>query len=557
MQKGCCMSGVVGVFAVVGARVPCDPLMVEMAKSIASKTEIPMEFNDHRLQLKAVVNPRFNQSTYHCTETGCLIWLQGQFDNQEVLSARVGAQGARVYNQAELLLRLYQSRGLLSVPMLKGQFSAFIWDPQEQRFILFRDPLGYYPLFIRHDGDHVWFSSHESALHVESPRLDIAALHRMIMTGDVGPKQTLLQKIESVGAGEIVTIEKGRMRRSRYWRFLWEESYQEPSIAQMQEMIGASVDKVLEKAEKETLTIANPVEATPLLPALVNTQSRKPINALPYERDGLDYIEMVKAWGRPITSLESLPWIASIFTAEPDQHVAMSVGEDILFGFHHFTQKQRWLQRLPLATHEVDESWNLPALQPLYHEYQATKDYFSDEINALFSRDDLVEDTPLEWQDWSPKEQLHAKLFEHYLQPLMANLNQIGLKQEVQVHMPFADMAVIEWLSAQHPRFHTKGVVGGQLLDQAYHEFFMELDVENPSAVLRNAYQHEQLWLQLWPQCCAALQDTIKLMPFNKDKVFTLMDRVAVSRGKVSTSDQRALIFLSSFALWYESAFES
>jgi asparagine synthetase B (glutamine-hydrolysing) len=219
------MSGVVGVFALGGSRVPCEPRISEMANVVTKDSDYTVSFSDHRLRLEAIMDPNFDQSSFQCEETGCLTWLLGYFDNKAQLVSRISSEGAEPNNSAELRTRLYQMKGLLAIPMLRGAFVALIWDPSEHRLAMVRDPLGIRNLYFSKDGDHLWFATSPEALALEPPSLDMAALHSLILTGSPGQGRTLAQKLETLKPGELLVAERGQIMRSRYWQFLYEDRH--------------------------------------------------------------------------------------------------------------------------------------------------------------------------------------------------------------------------------------------------------------------------------------------------------------------------------------------
>ena len=79
------MSGVVGVFALSGSRVPCERQIELMASNITTSRDHCFSVGDHRLRVEAVINPMLAQSTFACAETGSFVWLDGEFTNSAQL----------------------------------------------------------------------------------------------------------------------------------------------------------------------------------------------------------------------------------------------------------------------------------------------------------------------------------------------------------------------------------------------------------------------------------------------------------------------------------------
>src|SRR2546425_664512 len=129
-------------------------------------------------------------------------------------------------DDAEVVVHLYEERGVQCVKALRGAFAVALWDERLQRLLLARDQLGLVPLFYAADGRRLAAASSLPAL-VALPALagtwDPAALEAFVTFGLVPPPSTVYAGIRQLGPGEMALWEDGRLRTQRYWQLTYPE----------------------------------------------------------------------------------------------------------------------------------------------------------------------------------------------------------------------------------------------------------------------------------------------------------------------------------------------
>ncbi|NEP13517.1 MAG: asparagine synthase (glutamine-hydrolyzing) [Symploca sp. SIO2C1] len=78
----------------------------------------------------------------------------------------------RTHSDAEIVLHLYEERGVNALELLNGMFAICIWDSHKQQLLLARDRLGIKPLYYTQVGSQLIFASTLFALlaHPHAPR---------------------------------------------------------------------------------------------------------------------------------------------------------------------------------------------------------------------------------------------------------------------------------------------------------------------------------------------------------------------------------------------------
>jgi len=141
----------------------------------------------------------------------CLSY-NGEIYNFRELRKELEREGARFESTGDsaVLLEGWARWGSRVLPRLRGMFALSLWDREAERCYLARDAFGIKPLYVSESRGAVLFASEVRALLASDiiPRaISPAALRSYLATGSVAEPLTIIDSIEAVPAGSVVTID--------------------------------------------------------------------------------------------------------------------------------------------------------------------------------------------------------------------------------------------------------------------------------------------------------------------------------------------------------------
>jgi asparagine synthase (glutamine-hydrolysing) len=124
----------------------------------------------------------------------------------------------RSRSDSEVLVHLYEEKGLDCLEDLRGEFAFALWDARRRRLFAARDRFGVKPLFYAHVGDTLVLASEVKALFAAGvpPAWSAEALHRALVFLP-GRHQTLFRDVHQLPPGHWLTYRDGRLRTGPYW----------------------------------------------------------------------------------------------------------------------------------------------------------------------------------------------------------------------------------------------------------------------------------------------------------------------------------------------------
>jgi len=147
----------------------------------------------------------------------------GEVYNHAELRAELEALGHRFFTHSdtEVVLHAFLEWDTECFRRLRGMFALALWSESRRRLVLARDRLGIKPLYFCRKGRDVYFSSELKGIlhHPEIDRnLDLDGLNCYLRVNYVPAPLTLVQGIEKLLPGHILTWQRGEMKVERYWR---------------------------------------------------------------------------------------------------------------------------------------------------------------------------------------------------------------------------------------------------------------------------------------------------------------------------------------------------
>jgi len=120
----------------------------------------------------------------------------------------------------EVLLHLYIEYGLAFVEQLEGQFSIAIFDRDNKKVHLIRDPFGVCPLHYTQVNNTLIFGSEIKAL-LEHPlvgrKINLAGLDQILTLPGLVSPMTAFENIQSIPAGQCITFSATGNNSVAYW----------------------------------------------------------------------------------------------------------------------------------------------------------------------------------------------------------------------------------------------------------------------------------------------------------------------------------------------------
>lgn len=140
------------------------------------------------------------------------VTYNGEIYNYRELRARIEARGGvfRSDTDTEVLLHLYAWKGAAMLAELRGMFAFALWDGEQQRLLLARDPYGIKPLYYADDGWTFRFASQVKAL-VAGGRIsrdpEAAGWAGFFVFGSVPEPFTIYRGVRALPAGTSVWVD--------------------------------------------------------------------------------------------------------------------------------------------------------------------------------------------------------------------------------------------------------------------------------------------------------------------------------------------------------------
>jgi len=162
-------------------------------------------------------------------DDGCAIVCNGQVYNYLELKAEVAAAEFITRGDIEVALHLYRKIGIDFLNCLNGMYAGAIFDPVQNRVLLFRDRFGIKPLYYTETADGFFFSSEIKPLLEGSgltAELDRDSLPVFFSYRYVPGEKTMFKNIRRLPPGSFIDFDlnNGSYSINRYWEYLPGES---------------------------------------------------------------------------------------------------------------------------------------------------------------------------------------------------------------------------------------------------------------------------------------------------------------------------------------------
>jgi asparagine synthase (glutamine-hydrolysing) len=151
-----------------------------------------------------------------------VIAFNGEIYNYRKLRQDLESGGAsfRTTSDTEVLLELFKAHGEGMLSSLRGMFAFLIWDRQERRAFMARDPYGIKPLYLATAAEGLLVGSQVRALMATGCVSREPSVHGQAaywMLGSVREPHTWYRDVQALGAGQCAWLQPGQPPRPWTW----------------------------------------------------------------------------------------------------------------------------------------------------------------------------------------------------------------------------------------------------------------------------------------------------------------------------------------------------
>ena len=150
------------------------------------------------------------------------IVFNGEIYNYQELRKDLVSKGHKfsTHSDTEVIVHLYEEKGLDCLDDLNGMFAFALWDKNRQRLFIARDRFGEKPLYYHYSNGKLVFASELKAI-IKDTRInrevDVSALDDYLAYGYVPAPKSIYKNIKKLPQAHCLTLEKENLNVRRYW----------------------------------------------------------------------------------------------------------------------------------------------------------------------------------------------------------------------------------------------------------------------------------------------------------------------------------------------------
>jgi asparagine synthase (glutamine-hydrolysing) len=221
-----------------------------------SFNDIVVGYSHRRLSI-IDLDSRSNQP-FKSTDNNIIILYNGEIYNYKQLREGVSDYDFKTSSDTEVILALYNKKGISFVNDLVGIYSIVIIDKLNQKIHLVRDRFGVKPLYYYVNKDSIVFSSELRPI-MYYPNFDYklkkSSITAMLSLGYIPGLNTVFENVYNVKPGSVLTIDKSRnINEIVYWDLLTEKNKTKkdnPPVEFYQQIISNAVERNLIASDVE------------------------------------------------------------------------------------------------------------------------------------------------------------------------------------------------------------------------------------------------------------------------------------------------------------------
>ena len=152
------MCGIIGLFALSSSIKELRPKVLEMSKKIRHRgpdwsgmySDDKVIFAHERL---AIVDPQSGGQPLYNKDKSLILAVNGEIYNHQELKKEIADYDFLTHSDCEVILALYQQKGIHFIEELNGIFAFALYDKENDCYLIARDHIGIIPLYMGWDKD--------------------------------------------------------------------------------------------------------------------------------------------------------------------------------------------------------------------------------------------------------------------------------------------------------------------------------------------------------------------------------------------------------------------
>lgn len=232
------MCGILGAFS-TGERFNSPPLPAESLRAMRHRGPDAQGWyvDDHAIlgfRRLAILDLAGGAQPLYSEDEQIVVVVNGEIYNHHVLREQLEKRHRfRTRVDGEVLIHLYEERGIDFVKELSGMFAFALYDRAKQRLILGRDRPGLKPLYYEHNHGVLRFASElKPLLQQKLPKVSRAAVADYLRFGYIPAPTTIFEGINKLASGSILIAEANAAPRIvDYWKLRFEHDDAKPDVS--------------------------------------------------------------------------------------------------------------------------------------------------------------------------------------------------------------------------------------------------------------------------------------------------------------------------------------
>jgi asparagine synthase (glutamine-hydrolysing) len=239
------MCGIAGWYRRDGQAVPAHTIQAQCAAIVHRGPDDEGVLTDGDLGIGmrrlSIIDVAGGHQPIETADRSLAIVFNGEIYNHRELRRSLAAAGHhfRTQSDTETILLAYREWGNAAWSRLEGMFAIAIWDRQQRRLTLVRDPIGIKPLYVTEQNGGLAFASELPALEVvPGHSFDVSrrAVHDFFSFGHVRTPRSIHEQVRAVQPGHFLQIgPEGPAVETAFWRARYRHDRPRPEAEWIEE----------------------------------------------------------------------------------------------------------------------------------------------------------------------------------------------------------------------------------------------------------------------------------------------------------------------------------